>query len=347
MKIIGNLIVAQALLAAFASAQVRPKAVVLPETYEKQPPNLFLERAYFALGTPSGKNLLFEGKPAVHYHLFNGFSDKVWQKGELRQGWAFAWPISALFEVRMIDTVSEPVRTPSYRIRPFNLQAVKISRYKDKLGYRMLGLSVGAAHYSNGQQGCTYVGEVRNEGGNCRPTEDDQGAIPRNNRFDGDFSTSYFSLGLNLRHGKLSNTSEPMKWQVTASTELQVHPIGLQPGGMNHQQARTYGQHQVSTTIDLERRFVGKQLACFPDFRQGVLRGTLQYESRFGGKTALPLQRASMEIAYTLDGASHVGVFLRHNVGYDYYNIWYDQRRPFLSIGLVWDVGRLDLLQNP
>jgi hypothetical protein len=332
------------MVAGFSDLSAQSAPVILPDGYEKQPPNLFLERAYFSFASPTSKNLLFEGKPAVHYYLFNQFSDKVWQKGELRNGWGFAFPVSALFEVRMLDTLSEPVRTPSYRIRPIHLQAVRMTRYKDPLDYRLVGLYFAAAHYSNGQQGCTYEGQSRTDKGDCASTANASVFPSRNNRLDGDFSTSYLSAGVNVRHGRLFDTSEPMKWQITSNAEIQIHPIGLPPGGMNLQQARTFGQHQWSARLDAERRLTRKRIALGPDLPQGVFRATVESENRFGGKADRILRRSSFEMAYTLDRASHAGVFVRQNWGFDYYNIWYDQQRPFFSAGFIWDVGRLDLL---
>ena len=43
-------------------------------------PAVFLERAYFSLGTPTGKSLAFEGQPTVHFFFANGLGNAVWQK---------------------------------------------------------------------------------------------------------------------------------------------------------------------------------------------------------------------------------------------------------------------------
>lgn len=44
-------------------------------------------------------------------------------------------------------------------------------------------------------------------------------------------------------------------------------------------------------------------------------------QSIVSGRVDRPLHRGSTEVAYTFDHASHVGMFLRHHVGYDSYTI--------------------------
>src|SRR5438128_8595047 len=88
------------------------------------PPVVFLEKAYFSFLTPSGKGLLFEGQPSVHYFLYNNLDNPNWQRGDRHFAWTAG--VSELFVVRMTrDSVrlqsgefasSEPVLTPSYHI---------------------------------------------------------------------------------------------------------------------------------------------------------------------------------------------------------------------------------------
>lgn len=319
----------------------------LPEESQNQQLAPFLEKAYFAFASPTGKNLRFEGRPTVHYFLFNQYSDKVWQKGEVQPSdgkskrWAFAWPVSALFEVRMTDTVSDPVRTPSYRIRPFNLQGVRIFHdTADLTRFRLLGIAISAAHYSNGQQGCTYLGfERTTPGADCSVRNADTAARQIPNTIDGDFSTSYFCLAVDHRWARLFGTSDPLAWQFTLGGSLQLHPLELKPGGMNGAQAATYGQHQYSLRSEYERRFPSQTL-------QGVARLAGEYEERFGGGLPKRLRRGSLEVSYVLDRQSHVGIFLRQHWGFDYYNINFGNKDRFFSWGMMWDIGRFDLLER-
>ncbi len=87
-------------------------------------PNIFQESSTIAFGSPTGKTLLFEGRPALHLYALNQFGDQVWQKTGIRdsESWlpkrvAMATGFSFLPEIRMNTDRSNPVRTPSYRIR--------------------------------------------------------------------------------------------------------------------------------------------------------------------------------------------------------------------------------------
>jgi hypothetical protein len=309
-----------------------------PAAAKLSSPMLFLEKAYFSPFSPTGKRLMFEGRPTVHYFIYNGLNDGVWQQ---LGGWRFAVPVSGLFIVRMVDSTSQPVLTPSYRIRPFYLQAIHLRR-KDpaRKKFQMIGLALGATHYSNGQQGCTYRGFTR-----ASPTSDcvvSNAAIAAQrtpNTLDGDFSTTYFSLTGHLRNGLLKSPFAPLASQWTVGGELQIHPLEVPPGGMNGEQARQYGQHQWSMDADWERRRFATR---FP----GVFRVAGEYEERFGGGVAKRLRRGSLEVSYVLDRVEHMGVFARQHLGYDYYNINYKHTKPFFTFGLMWDMGRLDLFES-
>lgn len=298
-------------------------------------PVVFLEKVYFSLGTPTKKNLRFEGLPTVHYFFYNGLSDQVWQA---EGGWAWAFPVSVLFQVRMIDTTSEPVRTPSYRIRPFHAQLIHLRRdTSDRLAFRLLGVSVGAAHYSNGQSGCFFSGFERDPMGTCIVSDAALAAQRRTNVIDGDFSTSYLSLALNWRAGRLIDSDDPVKWQYTLSAEGQAHPLNMKPGGMNAEQAKEWGQHQWNAAGEFEWRAVPAK---------GVVRFGALHERRFGGGVKSQLARTQIEVSYVSDRAESLGAFLRWHSGFDYYNIQFQDNRRFMAVGVIWDPGRLDKLNT-
>src|SRR5690242_15173081 len=106
---------AAALATATASAQSA-------DSLSSVAPALFLEKAYFSLGTPSGKHLLFEGQPTVHYFFINTLSNESWQANG---GTAWAVPVTAAFMVRMTRdgvrlqngelSTSEPSSRPAIR----------------------------------------------------------------------------------------------------------------------------------------------------------------------------------------------------------------------------------------
>jgi len=309
-------------------------------------PVVFLEKAYFSLGTPTGKNLLFEGQPTVHYFIRNRLGDQSWQKNG---GWQVVIPVSAVFQVRMTDETSEPVLTPSYRIRPAYVQVLRLVRPAgdpNRFRYRLYGLSGGFTHYSNGQAGCTYQGFVRDTlAEDCRISDAQLAPRMIANVRDGDFSTSYLSIAGHWRNGRLIASDDPMRWQYSVTAEFQAHPFQIRPGGMNEAQARTYGQHQWS--IDFEGE--GRHGTAF--FRRllgstTVTRLALRQEQRFGGPAKVTLGRTQLELSTAGDRTDNLGFFVRLHSGYDYYNIQYQDTRRFLALGVMWDVNRLDKLNT-
>lgn len=308
-------------------------------------PVVFLEKAYFSLLSPTGKNLLFEGQPTVHYFLRNHLADQVWQRDG---GVQWTLPVSAVFQVRMTDTTSQPVRTPSYRIRPLYVQVLKLLRPADRTVYRLMGVSGGFTHFSNGQAGCTYRGFTRDAAGTCIVSDAPLAAQRRTNTIDGDFSTSYWSLALHWRDARQKRAFAPMLWQYSISLEGQLHPYDISPGGMNREQAETWGHHEWVASGEYERRhdtptpalrwLLGPTL---------VSRAAVTHEQRFGGPANVSLHRTQYELSTVSDRAESVGAFIRYHHGFDYYNIQYQDTRPFWAFGLLWDVGRFDHLNSP
>jgi hypothetical protein len=339
----GLIAMASSLLAMFAPS-VSAQDPNLPAA-----PVVFLEKANFSIASPTGKNLYFEGLPAVHYFLHNGLGDPVWQKNG---GWTWAMPVSGLFMVRMTATTSEPVRTPSYRIRPLAVQMVHLTRpANDKLAFGLFGGMLAAAHYSNGQAGCTYQGFLRDSvSGQCKVTNFTLASERVANTIDGDFSTSYFSAGVNYRRGRLVASDDPVKWQWTVGGELQIHPYDMQPGGINRSLARTFGHHEWTVNAEVERRpDFDKLPGIFRPlllFQPGSLRLAGSFTQRFGGGVDSPLNAGQLELSYVIDSASHVGWFVRRHQGFDYYNIRFQDARGFWAFGLIWDVARMDKLNT-
>ncbi|HEX2778102.1 MAG TPA: hypothetical protein VHM30_01310 [Gemmatimonadaceae bacterium] len=302
----------------------------------------FLERSYFAPGTPSGKKLAFEGTAVGHYFFYNTLDDLVWQK---QGGTKLVWPVTMMFVVRMSTDFSSPVRTPSYQIRPLYAQVLHLWRPSgDKHRYHILEGAVGLTHYSNGQSGCTYLGEgVNTAGDGCEVKDATLYAKRFTNVENGNFSTDFIPIVLHYRRGHLLKPLAMMDHQQTVGVELQLHPIGhWMPGALDLQQANQYGMHQYSVTAELERR-----RARIPPIRfEGVFRVAAKYTERFGGGAPAHLRNGFGEVSYVFDRVEHWGVFARYHAGFDYYNIQWQDTHSFLSLGFVWDRGRMDTLET-
>lgn len=317
-------------VAAGANAQV-------PGDDKPEPPTpvVFLEKAYFSPLSPTGKNLLFEGQPTVHYFIYNGLADSVWQ---MDGGWRWAVPVSGLFLVRMSTTTSNPVLTPSYRIRPLAAQLFYLSRPSD-VSFRLYNVMGAITHYSNGQRGCTFQGFARaNATDECAVVNPELAARRIANTDDGDFSTTYLSAHANVRLGSLFENTR-MKRQLSAGVSYEYHPIDFKPGGSNRAQAAVFGTQQLGGTIEYERSVPTKKLG-------GVLRFALDGATRYGGGLTGNLNRGQVEASYVLHRAEGLGAFVRYHRGFDYYNIRFQDTSPFWTFGFIWDVGRLDRLNS-
>ncbi len=310
------------------------------------PPVVFLEKAYFSFLTPSGKGLLFEGQPSVHYFFLNTLDNPNWQRGDAHLAWTAG--VSELFVVRMTrDSTrlqsgefasSEPVLTPSYHIG-FRQQLFWLWRPDNSLHYILAGLTANELHHSNGQHGCTYLGSSRDKiSGKCKVDDVALASQRIANTIDGDFSTTHFGLAGNVRWAQLAGIDKPMLWQLTGGLEWRRDPLDFSAGGTSFEQATQYGQHEWIVRSEGEH--------WNPKTWPGFVR--LAYERRMrGGQINNPsLTAQTFELSYVFDRLSHVGVFARYHTGFDYYNIHFQETAPFFSIGAMWDIGRLDRL-NP
>ena len=285
----------------------------------------------------------------MHLYALNQFGDQVWQKTGTRESesWlpkrvAMATGFSFLPEIRMNADRSNPVRTPSYRIRAKH-QVLWMRRNKsDNLKYTVQGFKLTAfGHYSNGQSGCRFRGFAYDADANgdsvCVVANASIAARREVNIDNGDFSTSYFALAFDRRTGRIIDVTGPMRSSREWGAEYQVHPLGLKPGGTDRDQASAYGTHEVVGRYAQEcRRAVDHRLA-------GVLRGSVLGVVRFGPETT-PLLRVETEVSYIFDHLATFGFFVRHHAGFDYYNIRYFDKRPFFSVGFKFDPGRLNLV---
>jgi hypothetical protein len=300
--------------------------------------HLFLERAYFAPGNPVGKHastLLFEGDAAAHYFLFNTMDWDWTHTG----GWRFAMPVSFMPIVRMSTTISSPVLTPSYRVRPLWFQAIHLTpETKDTKAFSMWALALGVMHYSNGQDGCTYEGFVRDTTKKEQPCVVQNSAIAAQrtpNTRDGDFSTTFIPVGWNWRRGRLLDTSLQVGHQHTIGVEVQINPLGMRPGGIDRDLALQYGRHQINGSYEYEWRVLSRAA--------GMRRLAFKATFRTPQDTGKVGSTSSAEFSRVYDRRQGFGWFVRTTFGGDYYNIHFkEQSNPLVTFGAMWDQNRID-----
>jgi len=317
-------------LASSAAAQT---AASLPSE-----PHLFLERAYFAPGNPWGRGvptLTFEGDAATHFFIFNTMDWEWTHSG----GWRFAMPISFIPVVRMSTTVSNPVLTPSYQVRPIWFQAIHLApESRDTKAFALWAISAGAMHYSNGQDGCTYQGYVRDttlEGSPCIVRNAPLAAQRRPNLRDGDFSTTFFPIAWNRRWGRMLDTSLQVRYQHTVGVEIQINPLGMNPGGLSRDLALEYGRHRINASYEFEWRA--------QKWGAGMHRVAVRAGLRTPQDSGSTWTTSALEYSRIYDRRLGFGWFVRGTFGGDYYNIHFKEKsNPLVTLGAMWDIARID-----
>jgi hypothetical protein len=324
-----------------AGAEGAPRS----EDAERQfasPPQLFLERSYIVWGAPptgpQGKDpwLIFEAGVAPHFFIYENLSDR------LRSGVSgFALTIPFTFEtvLRMFAVKSSPVRMPSYmpRIRvqllyvwaPTEDDRRRRAKEQEPLRFRILGLTPGLNHHSNGQEGCRYEREVAGQVECVDSTiSSDSAELPALlNRHGADFATNYLSLAADYRWGVLTdNDLIDHSWEVGLLAE--VHPLGFLPGGMDRQTAETYGPLRVRARGEaaqaLGRWNVREQLGTTVAFG--------------GGREVFPATMW-LESAATRPDRGGLGAFARLIYGRDYYNAFFVDKNFQIQLGLTFEQG--------
>jgi hypothetical protein len=320
---------AAALVAAAGAAHAQDESGV-PVT---QNPVLFLEKSYLSPMplTPTGKDLILEGQASGHYFIVNRLTDRTWER---TGGFRVTVPVSMIFVVRIFDEDSAPVRTPSFILRPLYAQLVHLARQAERA--RLLVLGAGVTHHSNGQSGCTFLGEAPDPGGGdgCVVVDPALRARGLTNVVDGSFSTNFIPLDVGVRWARIDEAL-----MVTEARSLrarfELHPKQFLKGGMSRSLATEYGQMLLGLGLEVERAL-----------GSGVGRVDGWAQSRFGPDKDGADWAGQLEVSYVLKKAENVGFFLRWHLGSDYYNIRFSDDRGWLQLGLMWDPGRQDRFEH-
>jgi hypothetical protein len=306
------------------------------DTQELRIGHVFLERTYFAPGAPMGKGYLFDGEAALHLYYWNGLDQGWLGSGE---GFRSRWSISFMPVARMKDGASEPVRTPSFKIRPLLLQVVNLTpTTRDRRWFWLHAGSVGVTHYSNGQEGCFFRGYARDDAsGACVVDDAPLAAQELTNERTGDFSSTYFPLRYDVRFGRIDAATEAIVESYTVGGEFQLDMWDDFTGGMDRTLAREYGRHQMSLWVEGEW--------AMSALGEGYGRVTADVAHRFPWRGGADLTTGSVEVAYIWKRFNHAGIFGRVRWGADDYNIRFRRQGPFLHAGFVFDPDAIRFLK--
>lgn len=296
------------------------------ESAEVRVGSFFLERSYFSPASPLGQGYVFDGEAAQHLTLHQG-TDRGWLA--TGDGVRSVVSLSFLPVARMTTDSSVPVRTPSFRIRPLLVQHLWLrAPSRDDLTYRVTGFSWGLTHYSNGQDGCFFLGSTRDADGACVVSDLALYAREEVNERDGSFSTTYVPLRVDLQWGAVDRLTESVRHSNTVGAELQLDTWDSFTGGMDRVLARTYGRHQLALWWERERATGAGYL------RYGA-KGMYRFRSAGGDDWA----SGSVELSHIWRDWNHAGLFARLRLGGDDYNIRFRRQGPFVHLGVVFDPG--------
>jgi len=295
----------------------------------------FLESTYVVTGRDA---TLYEGNFAYHVPLVSFLGARTTIDGDgLMGAWHFRpnLTLTAAFMVRQLTSASSPVLTPSFR--PYLTASAHFLRRAQR-SRRIGSLFDGAAaftiedpilfvtpsatliHYSNG-------------------SEDDFIINGRINQRDGDFSTTYqtYELALlwwePLRYDRDEEGDPITGRQTTLTVSRDVHPsLGLS-GEMASILGQYYNPRKWSTEFEL---FVNSPSALSWTTTIGF-----DWFDRQPDNDLIDVTRYRLMVGLTLRPKipalfipSNVGVFVRYDLGQDYYNIKFGQQNNLVTLGV-------------
>jgi hypothetical protein len=291
------------------------------------------------------KDTVFEADIFPHLVAVQNFSDVLdVQKQRLRgpagfKQWAFSISGTPAVRIRMFESASRPVRTPSYMPRGnfqvlfarniagavstvgalqelrSTAQAQSVKRADQRPMVALWEAHAIVGHHSNGQDGCFYNEETR-AGEGCSPSTPN--ITERSvNKTDGSFSTNYARVGINYRRNWLDAGGWAHKeWGVRFDYEQHFK--------MDENVRELYGRQRVEGAISAAWR----DLPLCPKRLDSS--GALKYIHDHPG-TVWPVAVTAQLSCFPFWKGGW-GFFVRYYGGQDYYNL-----------GLLENIQRLHL----
>lgn len=249
-------------------------------------------------GDQTAKNILYEAQIFANLNWIRPKDDPSEPPG-FKQ-WL---DIPIRIQVRQLMSESKPVRTPSY-----NPGLRWYGWHKEKGDTSMFYYSAGVFHYSNGQDG---------------PSNNPDGTV---NTQNGSFSTNYFEGSLN---STLNGTF--VQW---VSLEWRQHFIGTWEPFQHEQYER--GHVAVKARSD-QFNFLAQpsQLGATVAYGYGrkfVIKNDVDPTQNVDAKTRDNLS-ATLELNVKPADWKDVSIYLRYDIGYDYYNINFQNRMNRIQLG--------------
>ncbi len=305
--------VACALLGTSAWAQTNPdsgRRQIVP----------FLEGTDVFFHVPAS-HIRFEGDIQPNLVVSQNFSDKLLIDETKRDRFQTAFSIvgTPRVRLRMFDTNSAPVRTPSYM--PKGSASLLFFRVRpgERIGIWSPQLTVG--HHSNGQDGCLFTTDDPEN--NCAEHGTDLANL---NRHDGSFSTNFVRLGGRYRREALRRVSDDEQVgykHLTVGVDVDLH------FHTDKRVAPFYGQRRARVLLG----FAG-QLSKVCRSRAG---GDVSVWYVGKEPADVPSWAVQVQGVCTFNDEGGWGAFVRYYGGQDYYNLGFAQSIRRLQFGVHYE----------
>lgn len=291
------------------------------------PPLLFRERSYLFSGVPDPgppdhrAARLFEASVVANFPIYDDLQDRV-SRFVPQEGWSRAFSFTFQLRLRMLRDASSPIQMPSYMPR-LEFQLLRVWPWQIGGRFRILGLTYGLNHHSNGQYGCPYQAGLDRPA--CAPARDAPDLPERLNRRRGDFGSNTLSFDVRHQSGTLDDNGYVHRaWTWGARAELQVPGAG----GLETEEVPLYGLVQLRPLAEYLYELEGGQRLRF----EGAV------EASLGAGAHVPWLRGWLEAALTWRNWGGFGFFTRLYGGRDYYNAFYVDAIWQLHLGVTFDL---------
>jgi hypothetical protein len=290
-------------------------------------------------------NLILEAQIAPRIVVTDSLGDATRRLLAAIRKPVWGWQLSAtpMVRLRIFDEESSPVRTPSYMPKA----TVQIARFMNlssadpadeeefSRGPVEMWLVdvIPFGHHSNGQNGCLFTSQSREDGGLCVERGAPQ---PRAvNKHDGSFSTNYIEAM--VRYGRMHleteqapETEYATRWEWRAGAGVQFNPRGYLPGAIDDELADVYGPTRVIVEAAAARR---------DGWRCGRAQAGLRLQFVHDAPVGVPSVTTKVEAACLPRRWGGTGVFLRFYRGQDYYNLGFADAISRLQFGFALQQG--------
>ena len=290
-------------------------------------------------------DLVFEGQIAPRIIILDsiGRATRRVLVAEKPSVWGYQVSTTPMVRLRMFDETSNPVRTPSYMPKA----TVQIARFKnlststdvDETAFNRGPIAtflidvIPFGHHSNGQNGCLFTSQSRNDDGEC--VEVIPFADRTINTENGSFSTNYIEATVHYGRQYLDSPGEEKgetagdfvtraQWRVGLG--MQFNPEGYVGGSIKPEVSDLYGPTRVLFEAMGARRDL---------WRCGRVGGDMRLQFLTDKPEGIPAVITRIEGTCFPRRWGGAGIFVAFYHGQDYYNLGFTEKISRLQFGVT------------